>query len=74
MAALRQFVDSDPFADLDVPPVLEESLARHRRHLGELVRAMKTAGVSEEHIEESVSELIASYKEELLAAIRSLKR
>jgi hypothetical protein len=74
MDDLQQFHDPDPFASLEVPPELEESLARHRRHLAELVRAMKTAGVSEDHIEESVSELIASYKTELLAAIRSMKR
>jgi hypothetical protein len=74
MATLHEIAGSDPFADLDVPPQLEESLARHRMHLADLIRTMKTAGVSEERIEESISELIASYKAELLAAIRSMKR
>jgi hypothetical protein len=72
MASLDMMMDTDPFADLDVPPQLEESLMHHRRHLAQLIRAMKTAGVSEEHMEESVSEIIASYKAELLAAIRSM--
>jgi hypothetical protein len=64
---------TDPFADLDVPPPLEVSLARHRRHLAELVSTMKMAGVSDRQIEESVSVLIATYKEELMAAIRRMK-
>lgn len=74
MAIVHKFRSSDPFVDLNVPPQLEESLARHRMHLAELIRAMKTAGVSADHIEESISELIASYKGELLAAIRSMNR
>ncbi len=64
---------SDAFADLEVPPPLDESIARHRRHVAELVRTMKTAGVSDEQIEESVSVLIAAYKAELIEAIRRMK-
>jgi len=63
----------DPFADLEIPPFFEESLMRHRTHLEELVRTMKVAGVSDETIEESVGELIALYKEELMVAIRERK-
>lgn len=63
----------DPFADLEVPPFFEGSLARHRWHLGELVRTMKMAGVRDETIEESVSVLVALYKEELMVAIREMK-
>jgi hypothetical protein len=74
MASLHEFPGADPFADLEVPRELEESLARHRMHLAELIRAMQTAGVREDHIDESVSELIASYKAELLAAIGTMKR
>jgi hypothetical protein len=63
----------DPFAGLDVPSPLDESLARHRRHLAELVQRMKRAGISEQQIEASVSALVEVYKGELLAAIRRLK-
>lgn len=64
---------ADPFAALKVPPPLEESLARHRGHLAELVHTMKMAGISDRQIEESVSVLIVAYKEELMAAIRRMK-
>ncbi len=71
---IRSVVEgADPFAELDVPPPLEVSLARHRRHLAELVSTMKMAGVNDRQIEESVSVLIAAYKEELMAAIRRMK-
>jgi len=63
----------DPFAGLDVPSSLDESLARHRRHLAELVQRMKMAGISDQQIEASVSALIELYKGELMAAIRRLK-
>jgi len=71
LRSMEPFAESsDPFADLDVPAFFEESLQRHRGHLVELVRTMKIAGVSDEAIEESVSVLVALYKEELMAAIR----
>jgi len=49
---------AEPFADLDVPPTLEQSLARHRVHLAELVRTMKIAGISDQQIVESVEILL----------------
>lgn len=67
-------LSQNPFADLDIPPELEESITRHRVHLAQLVQSMKIAGVSETQIEESVSVLIASYKEELMRAIKSMVR
>jgi hypothetical protein len=74
LRSLEPFTESpDPFADLDVPPSLEECLMRHRRHVAELVRTMKMAGISDETIAESVSALVALYKEELMVAIREMK-
>jgi hypothetical protein len=73
MGLSTEYLSSDPFAHIEVPPQLEESLARHRRHLAELVHLMETAGVSEDQIEHSVSSLVDSYKLELMAAIRSIK-
>jgi hypothetical protein len=63
----------DPFADLEIPPFFEGSLARQRGHLVELARTLKIAGVRDETIEESVSVLVALYKEELMVAIREMK-
>ncbi|MEO6923740.1 MAG: hypothetical protein ABI142_07945 [Bryocella sp.] len=74
MPSLDELIGSNPFANLEIPPQLEASIARHRQHLGELVHTMKTAGISHEQIEESVSVLIESYKAELLTAIRSMTR
>jgi len=74
MPSYNEFFGSDPFANLDIPQPLEESIVRHRTHLAQLVHTMKTAGISDEQIEESVSVLVASYKTELMAAIRSMKR
>jgi hypothetical protein len=64
----------DPFADLEVPEELEESIRRHRAHLSQLIRTMKIAGVSSDQIEESLSVVIASYKEELIRTIKALVR
>jgi hypothetical protein len=62
----------DPFSDPDIPPELEQSLLRHREHLSRLIRSLRLAGVSESHIEESVSILVASYKDELLRTIKRM--
>lgn len=60
------------FADLEIPPSLDASLMKHRAHLAELVRNLHSAGVSEAHIEESVSTIVASYREELIQAIKAM--
>ncbi len=65
-------VPHDPFGDLDIPPELEESLNRHREHLGKLVINLRAAGVHDSQIEESVSVLVASYKDELLRTIKRI--
>jgi hypothetical protein len=65
-------VAPDPFADLEIPPELEQSLQRHREHLVQLVVTMRSAGIDEAHIDESVSVIVASYKEELLRAVKRM--
>lgn len=64
----------DAFADLEIPEPLQESMARHRENLFRLVSNMQSAGMSEDQIEASVSVIVASYKEELLRAIKQLVR
>ncbi len=65
---------ADPFSDLEVPQPLQASLVRHREDLAQLVRNLKSAGVSEEQIETSVTVLVESYRQELLRAIRLMMR
>ena len=69
-----ELLKEDPFEDLEIPDALQESLERHRQNLGRLVTSLKSAGVSDEQIETSVTVIVASYKEELLRAIRAMVR
>lgn len=64
----------DPFGDIEIPSELEDSLQRHRQNLATLVVSLRSAGVSEAHIEESVSVILASYKEELLRTVKRMMR
>ena len=64
----------DPFADIDIPEPLQESLHRHRENLATLVANLQSVGVSEAQIEASISVIVASYKEELLRAIKRMVR
>ena len=63
---------ADPFHDLDIPVELEESLQRHREHLARLVITLRSAGVDDAQIEESVSVIVASYKDELVRAMKRM--
>lgn len=65
---------SDPFADLQIPESLQESMQRHRENLATLVTNLKSMGLAESQIEESVSVIVQSYKEELTRAIKMLVR
>jgi hypothetical protein len=65
---------ADPFGDLEVPEALRTSLERHRENLARLIRSLQSAGVSDEQIETSVSVVVASYKEELVRAIKTMVR
>jgi hypothetical protein len=47
-------------------------VARHQSHLFALVESLRAAGVGEEVIEASVSQLLDSYRGELTAAMRAL--
>ncbi len=65
---------SDPFADLQIPEPLQESMRRHRANLVTLVTNLQSMGVGESQIEASVSVIVDSYKEELLRAIKVMVR
>jgi len=64
----------DPFRDLEIPVELEESLQRHREHLARLVVSLRSAGIKDAQIEESVSVIVASYKDELISAMKRMVR
>ena len=64
----------DLLADIQIPEPLQESMQRHRENLVKLVANLQSVGVSEPQIEASVSVIVASYKEELLRAIKELVR
>ena len=64
--------EHDPFSGMQVPPELEESLQRHRHNLLRLIMTLRSAGVDEKQIEESVLGVVASYKEELMRAIKRM--
>jgi hypothetical protein len=74
MESPTQSIAQNAFSDLDVPPQLEESLRRHRANLAQFIRNLHTAGISEKQIEESVTLMIASYREELVRTIKSMVR
>lgn len=65
---------NDPFSDLEIPAELEESLQRHRQNLHRLVTSLRSAGVDETQIEQSVSVIVDSYKEELIRAMKRMMR
>ena len=67
-------LSADLFRDLEIPPELEESLQRHRENLARLVMSLRSAGVKDAQIEESVSVIVASYKDELIGAMKRMVR
>lgn len=57
----------------ELPPELHASVQRHRAHLAELVASLRQAGLSDELINDSVRDLIESYRSELTDALRALR-
>jgi hypothetical protein len=56
----------------ELPPMLQQSLARHRENLSSMVAALRAAGLDEASIERHLEVLIASYRAELAAAFLHL--
>ncbi len=67
-------IEIDPFAEIQVPEALQESLQRHRSNLATLIRSLEAVGLTDAQIESNVSVIVASYKEELLRAIKAMVR
>ena len=62
----------DKFYDFPVPEELIEVAARHQQHVAELVSKLQSIGMDENLIERSVDQLIASYRVQLLEAVKAL--
>lgn len=60
------------FYGIDVPDRFREVAGRHQRHLAELVEKLRSAGMDSGLIERSVDQLIASFRSELLKAIKGM--
>lgn len=59
--------------EVDLPPALHASLARHRENLAGMMDALRAVGLDDQAIEAHLSTLIESYRAELSAAIASLR-
>lgn len=55
-----------------IPEALQPSVARHQANLARLLESLRAAGMDDATIETAVTTLMASYKQELLAAIKAL--
>jgi hypothetical protein len=65
-------VQPDAFQELEIPFELEETFRRHREHLAHLVVSLQAAGVHSAQIEQSITVIVASYKAELIDAMKRL--
>jgi len=74
MKSVDMLTRHDPFAGMEVPPELEASIQRHRANLVQFILSLRSAGISEDQIEESVTVIVTSYKEELIRTLKTLMR
>jgi hypothetical protein len=61
------------FADLMIPDALSAAVVRHQKHVSDLVVGLRAVGMSDSVIDHSVDQLIASYRAELVRAIKALR-
>jgi hypothetical protein len=57
-----------------VPAALREVVKRHHEHLGVLVASLRTAGISEAVVEQSIDVLIGQYRTELSRTVAQMTR
>jgi hypothetical protein len=70
--AARLLSGADVLAGDDIPVALQASVERHRANLARLITSLRRAGIGDSQIEASVSAVIASYKADLVVAIKFL--
>ena len=61
------------FYEFAIPEELQAVAARHHQHVAELITKLRSAGLVDQLIERSVDQLIASYRAELMGAVKALK-
>lgn len=62
----------ESFYGVEVPDELLRVSERHQQHIGELVVTLRSAGLTEQSIEEAVDQLVASYRSQLLEAVKAI--
>lgn len=62
-----------PLADFDVPLVLRASIERQGQGLLTLASSLLNSGMGEEHVRSVVEQACASYRDELISAILTLR-
>lgn len=60
------------FYGVEVPVELQRVSERHQQHIAELVTTLRSAGLTEHSIEDAVDRLVASYRSQLLEAVKSI--
>jgi hypothetical protein len=63
----------DSFYEIQIPNELREVAGRHQQHIVALISQLQSAGLDDGLIERSVDQLIASYRSELMKAVKALK-
>ena len=63
---------TEGFYGVDVPDELQRVSERHRQHIADLAATLRSAGLTEQAIEDAVDQLVASYRCQLLAAVKAI--
>ena len=63
----------DSLYGFQIPDELRDVASRHQLHVAELISKLRSVGLDDHLIERSVDQLVASYRAELLRAVKALK-
>lgn len=57
---------------IDIPPILQERIDQHQKHLTSLASALLAGGQDTDQVRHTIEEVLESFKSELLRTIDSL--
>lgn len=63
---------TEGFGDLELPPELRDLVRRHEQNVADLVNRLHAVGLDEPAIEAAVDQIMASYRTQLMEAIKAL--
>ena len=63
-----------PFYNLDLPDELKAVASLHQQHVADLTNTLRSAGLNDQQIEHKVDQVLASYRCELVEAMKAFKR